>query len=92
MSEIKPYTNRRFRKKLNDCAGNGRQQFISCKTNPERANGQAHSRGGEANTNTEIDTGLAFPGPHGLYRLWLPNGWFDWSVFHLGDTDGEEET
>ena len=19
-------------------------------------------------------------------------GWFDWSVFHLGDTDGEEET
>ena len=61
-------------------------------TNPERAYGQAHLRGGEANTTTEIDTGLALMGPYGPYRLWLPNGWFDWSVFHLGDTDGEEET
>ena len=60
-------------------------------TNPERAYGQAHSRGGEANTTTEIDTGLALVGPYGPY-LWLPKGWFDWSLFHLGDTDGEEET
>ena len=28
--------------------------------------------------------------PYHPYRLWLPNGWFDWSVFHLGDGDGEE--
>ena len=34
-------------------------------TNPERAYGQAHSRGGEANTTTEIDTGLALVGPYG---------------------------
>ena len=31
-------------------------------TNPERAYGQAHSRGGEANTSTAIDTGLALVG------------------------------
>ena len=61
-------------------------------TNPERAYGQAHSRGGEANTTTEIDTGLALVGKYGPYRLRLPNGWFDWSVSHLGDTAGEEET
>ena len=61
-------------------------------TNPERANGKPHPRGGEANTTTEIDTGSALVGPHGSYRLRLPNGWFDWSVFHLGGTDVEEET
>ena len=32
---------------------------------PERTYGQAHSRGGEANTTTEIDTGLALVGPYG---------------------------
>ena len=61
-------------------------------TNPERTYGQAHSRGGEANTTTHIDTGLALVGLYGPYRLWLPNGWFDCSVFRLGDTNGEEET
>ena len=61
-------------------------------TNPERAYGQAHSREGGANTTTEIDTGLALVGLYGPYRLWLPNCWFDSSVFHLGDTDREEET
>ena len=59
---------------------------------PERANGLAHSRGGEANTTTEIDTGLELVGPYGPYRRWLPNGWFDWSVFHFGDSDSQEET
>ena len=54
---------------------------------PERAYGHAHSRGGEANTTTEIGTGLELVGPYGPYRLW-----FDWSVFHLGDTDSQEET
>ena len=51
---------------------------------PERAYGQAHSRGGEADTTTEIGTGLELVGPYGPYRLRLPNGWFDWSVFHFG--------
>ena len=54
---------------------------------PERAYGHAHSRGGEANTTTEIGTDLDLVGPYGPYRQWLLNGWFDWSVFHLGDSD-----
>ena len=61
------------------------------KTNPERAYGQAHSRGGEANTTTEIDTGLALVRPYDPYCLWLSNCSFDRSVFHEGDGDGEEE-
>ena len=59
---------------------------------PERAYGQAHSHGALANTTTEIGTGLDVVGLYGPYRLWLPNGRYDYSVFHLGDTDSQEET
>ena len=52
----------------------------------------SYSRGGEANTTTEIGTGLDLVGLYGPYRLWLPNGWFDWSMFHLGHSDSQEET
>ena len=58
----------------------------------ERAYGLVHSRGGEPNTTTGIRTSLNLVGSYGPYRLWLPNGWFDWSVFHLGDSDSQEET
>ena len=61
-------------------------------TSPKRTYGQEHSRGGEANKTTESDTGPALAGPYGPYRLWLPHCRFDWSVFHVWDSDGEEET
>ena len=61
-------------------------------TNPEQAYWQVHSRGNEANTTTEIDTGPDLVGPYRPYRLCLPKCWFDLSVFHVGDSDGEKET
>lgn len=56
---------------------------VYSQTNPEHTNGQAQSRGGEANKVAEIDTGLVLEGPYDPHCLWLPEGWFDWSGFCL---------
>ena len=29
---------------------------------------------------------------YGLHYLWKPKEWLDFSLFHLGDSDGEEGT
>ena len=67
--------------------GSGKKNFIE-------SGGPSHASSvcPEANTTPEIGTGLDLVGPYGPYRLWLPNGWFDRSVFHLGDSDSQEET
>ena len=67
------------------------KQHIQIQT-PERAYGQAHSRGGEVSTFTEVGTGLSWADHCGPHRLWLPKEWLDWSVIHSRDSDGEKGT